>query len=56
MSFGLKNTGAMYQHCMLKCFGDLIGRIVEAYVDDIEVKSKRDDQVVADLEQTFVKV
>ena len=23
MSLGLKNTGAMYQHCMLKCFGDL---------------------------------
>ena len=56
MPFGLKNAGAMYQRCMLKCFGDLIGRIVEAYVDDIEVKSKRDDQVVADLEQTFVKV
>ena len=25
MSFGLKNIGAMYRHCMLKCFGDLIG-------------------------------
>ena len=25
MLFGLKNTGAMYQHCMLKCFRDLIG-------------------------------
>ena len=40
MSFGLKNAGATYQHCMLKCFGDLIRRTVEAYVDDIMVKSK----------------
>ena len=40
MSFGLKNAGATYKRCMLKCFGDLIERTVEAYVDDIVVKSK----------------
>jgi hypothetical protein len=40
MPFGLKNPGATYQHYMLKCFGDLIGQTVEAYVDDIVVKSK----------------
>ena len=40
MPFGLKNAGATYQQCMLKCFGDLIGRTIEAYVDDIMVKSK----------------
>ena len=56
MPFGLKNAGAMYQRCMLKCFGDLIGRTIEAYIDDIVVKSKRADQVVADLEQTFAKL
>ena len=50
MPFGLKNTGATYQRCMLKCFGDLIGRTVEAYVDDIGVKSKWTDQLVDDLE------
>ena len=56
MPFGPKNTGAMYQRCMLKCFGDLIGWIIEAYVDDIVVKSKRADQLVADVEQTFMKL
>ena len=56
MPFGLKNVGATYQRCMLKCFGDLIGWTIEAYVDDIMVKSKQVDQVVADLEQTFVKL
>ena len=40
MPFGLKNAGAIYQCCMLKCFGDLIWRTIVAYVDDIVVKSK----------------
>ena len=40
MPFGLKNAGTTYQCCMLKCFGDIIGQTVEAYVDDIMVKSK----------------
>ena len=56
MSFGLKNSRATYQHYMLKCFGDLIGRTIEAYIDDNVVKSKWSDQVIADLEQTFMKL
>ena len=43
MPFGLKNIGATYQRCMLKGFGDLIGRTIESYVDDIVVKSKQAD-------------
>ena len=43
MPFGLKNAGATYQRCILAVFGDLIGRTVEAFVDDIVVKSKRID-------------
>ena len=56
MSFGLKNAGATYQRCMLRCFGDLIGWTIEAYIDDIIVKSKWADHLIADLEQTFAKL
>jgi hypothetical protein len=40
MPFSLKNAGTKYQRCMLQCFGDLIGRTVKAYVDNIVVMSK----------------
>jgi hypothetical protein len=38
---------------MLTIFGDLIGQTIEAYVDDVVVKSKQDDNLVADLNQAF---
>jgi hypothetical protein len=41
---------------MLRCFGDLIGETIEAYVDDIVVKSKKADQLMADLKKTFMKL
>ena len=41
---------------MLKCFGDLIGRTIEPYIDDIVVKTKQADHLVADLEQIFAKL
>jgi hypothetical protein len=39
MTFGLKNTGATYQHAMNYIYHDLIGKLVEIYIDDIVVKS-----------------
>jgi hypothetical protein len=41
MSFGLRNAGATYQRCVQHVFGDHIGRTVEAYVDDIVVKTRK---------------
>jgi hypothetical protein len=38
---------------MLRVFGDLIGQTVEAYVDDIVVKSRTSNYLVADLDTTF---
>jgi len=38
---------------MVQVFGDLIGKTVEAYVDDIVVKSRKASGLVADLDETF---
>jgi ribonuclease HI len=53
MPFGLRNAGATYQRCMQHVFGDHIGRTVEAYVDDIVVKTRRADDLVDDLRIAF---
>jgi hypothetical protein len=39
MTFGLKNVGATYQRAMNYIYYDLIGKLVEIYIDDIVVKS-----------------
>jgi hypothetical protein len=54
--FGLKNAGATFQRCMQHVFGELIGRIIEAYVDDIVLKSKKTVDLVPDLAGVFAKL
>jgi hypothetical protein len=39
MTFGLKNSGATYQRAMNYIYHDLIGKLVEIYIDDVVVKS-----------------
>jgi hypothetical protein len=39
MSFGLKNAGAMYQRAIQLCFTDQLHHNVEAYMDDMVVKT-----------------
>jgi hypothetical protein len=51
--FGLRNAGATYQRCMQHVFGDHIGRTVEAYVDEIVVKTRKADDLVSDLSIAF---
>jgi hypothetical protein len=53
MPFGLRNADATYQRCMQHVFGDHIGRTVEAYVDDIVVKTRKADDLVSDLHIAF---
>jgi hypothetical protein len=53
MPFGLRNAGATYQRCMQHVFEDHIGRTVEAYVDDIVVKTRKADDLVNDLRVAF---
>jgi hypothetical protein len=39
ITFGLKNAGATYQCAMNYIYHDLIGKLVEIYIDDVVVKS-----------------
>jgi hypothetical protein len=54
MPFRLKNAGATYQRCMNTVFGELIRLTVEAYVDDIIVKSKHANSLIDDLGLAFM--
>jgi hypothetical protein len=53
MPFDLRNAGATYQRCKQHVFRDHIGPTIEAYVDDIVVKSKRVNNLVDDLDISF---
>jgi hypothetical protein len=53
MPFGLRNAGATYQRYMQHVFREHIGPTVEAYVDDIVVKTKRVSNLVNDLDVAF---
>jgi hypothetical protein len=53
MPFGLKNAGATYQRMVTKMFGHMIGKTVEVYIDDMLVKSLREENHVADLLRVF---
>ena len=53
MPFGLRNAGATFQRTMQACLGPQLGRNVEAYIDDIVVKTRYMDSLVQDLHETF---
>jgi hypothetical protein len=53
MSFGLKNIGATYQRAIQMCFADQLHQNVEAYMDDVVIKIRNPDDLIADLEETF---
>jgi len=53
MPFGLKNACATYQRLMDKVLTPLLGRNVQAYVDDMVVTSQQREQDVADLKELF---
>jgi hypothetical protein len=56
MSFRLKNTGATYQQAIQACFKKQINKNVEAYVDDVVVKTRNSDTLIANLEETFASL
>ena len=53
MYFELKNVGATYQRAIQLCFADQLHRNIEAYVNDVVVKTNSQDQFITDLEETL---
>ena len=53
MPFELKNAGATYQRLMNKMFAHQNGRNMQVYMDDMLVKSLREDEHLSDLQETF---
>jgi hypothetical protein len=56
MTFNLKNAGATYQKAIQKCLGSQISMNIEAYVDDVVVKTTIEDNLIADLAETFANL
>ncbi|GJR34517.1 reverse transcriptase domain-containing protein [Tanacetum coccineum] len=53
MPFGLKNVGATYQRLVYKAFQKQIGRNLEVYVDDMVIKSRMEQEIMRDIEETL---
>nr|AAT77832.1 putative gag-pol precursor [Oryza sativa Japonica Group]ABF96916.1 retrotransposon protein, putative, Ty3-gypsy subclass [Oryza sativa Japonica Group] len=53
MPFGLRNAGTTFARLVYKVLGKQLGRNVEAYVDDIVVKSRKAFDHAIDLQETF---
>jgi hypothetical protein len=56
MLFELKNVSATYQRAIQACFKRQLNKNVEAYVDDVVVKTRISDTLIADLEETFASL
>jgi hypothetical protein len=56
MSYGLKNASATYQQAIQKCFKKQLNKNVEAYVDDVVVKTRNSDTLIVDLKETFASL
>jgi len=56
MPFVLKTAGATYQRLMDKVLAPMLGRNVQAYVDDMVVTSHERGQHAADLEELFATI
>lgn len=56
MTFGLKNASAIYQRVMNLIFHDLLGVILEVYIDDIVLKSDAFESHLADMHLAFERM
>jgi hypothetical protein len=56
MTFGLKNISATYQRGMNLIFHNLLGIILEIYIDDVIIKSNDMDHHLDDLRLTLERI
>jgi hypothetical protein len=56
MTFGLKNVSATYQRAMNLIFHDLIGVLMEVYIDDVVVKSIGFEEHMTDLKLSLERM
>jgi hypothetical protein len=52
----LKNAGTTYQRAIQACFKRQLNKNVEAYVDDVVIKTRNSSTLIDDLEETFVSL
>jgi hypothetical protein len=51
-----ENAGATYQKAIQKCLKSQIWKNIEAYVDDVVVKTTEEDKLIANLTETFANL
>jgi hypothetical protein len=56
VTFGLKNAGATYQRAMNLIFYDLLGVLMEVYIDNVVVKSVGFKEHMADLKLSLERM
>jgi hypothetical protein len=56
MTFGLKNVGATYQRAMNLIFHNLLGVLIEVYIDDMVVKSAGFEEHMTDLKLSLERM
>ena len=56
MPEGLRNAGCTFNRMIKKVLGDQLGRNISAYVDDVVVRSKKKEDHIQDLRETFVNL
>jgi len=57
MPFGLKNAGTTYQRLMDRfILAPMLGRNVQAYVDNMVITSEKKDKHIANLEELFTTI
>jgi hypothetical protein len=53
MPFRIKSAGATYQWGIQRCLHSHIGHNAEAYVDDMVIKTRKEEGLISDLVETF---